>query len=346
MRSPVWPKALPARRSAPHALRPSSISFPPCGARTAATLHDAGDASAPRRAHAERRRHLHVRIANAADAPHPIRLCGKRQRHSVPRVIRAAERADGLDQRVHAHIVQRAARQNRDKARRPQTRAARPKDSPLSSRFHPDAVPEGASSRSASASRTSPAISTQSPESSLRICAVTRETSAPSLSVLFRKMIVGICPLLQQPEERRRCGSARLPRRRRPAAPHPARKARAPSRRKNRRAPAYPVSVTSSGSSPKRATQRRLLGKNRDAARAFHRVIVHECVAVIDASARANHARAPKQLFAERRLARIDMRRNPQRQIHGCSSACPSCASRPLRECGQTPRPPPSADGA
>ena len=50
----------------------------------------------------------------AAAAPHPIRLCGNRQAILL-RIIRAAERADGLDQRVHAHIVQRAARQNRIK---------------------------------------------------------------------------------------------------------------------------------------------------------------------------------------------------------------------------------------
>ena len=71
-----------------------------------------------------------------------------------------------------------------------------------------------------------------------------------------------------------------------------------------------------------RPRKRRLFGENRDAARALHRIVVHEGVAVIDAAAGANHARAPEKLFAERRLARVNVRRNPERQIHGCSSVC------------------------
>ena len=55
--------------------------------------------------------------------------------------------------------------------------------------------------------------------------------------------------------------------------------------------------------------------------------LVHESVAVIDAAAGANHARAPEKLFAERRLARVNVRRNPERQIHGCSSVCAFAAS-------------------
>ena len=269
-------------------------------------------------------RHFHIRIANAADAPHPIRLCGKRQAFLL-RIIRAAERADGLDQRVHAHIIQRAARQNRIKRagrkRAPRARKiVRFRRGFIQMLFQKDFVALG--QRLAHVARHQHAVTGKQPAHLRRDAQNIRALSVRLIQKDDRRYF----SLLQQLEERRRVAlhafrtgddqQRRIQHGKR--ALHLAGKIDVPRRIHQRDEQRL---VPRNG-----PRQRRLLGKNRDAARAFHRVIVHECVAVIDASARANHARVPKQLFAERRLARIDMRRNPQRQIHSCSSACPSCA--------------------
>ena len=74
--------------------------------------------------------------------------------------------------------------------------------------------------------------------------------------------------------------------------------------------------------------KRRLLGKDGDAARAFHRVVVHKRVAVVNASAGSDHARPAEHLFAKGRLARVNVRRHAKGQVHVVSSAgLPFCSA-------------------
>ena len=57
-----------------------------------------------------------------------------------------------------------------------------------------------------------------------------------------------------------------------------------------------------------RQVKGRLLAEDGDAARAFKGVIVHERVAMIDASAAAQHARVAQELLAEGGFARVHVR--------------------------------------
>ena len=111
---PVWPKALPARRSARHALRPSSVACR-LAAREPPRPCTRRRASAPRRARAERRpspshRYSGRRRRAAPDTPW-------RKTAGVPAAHNSCGRARRRP-RISAStpdIVQRAARQNRIK---------------------------------------------------------------------------------------------------------------------------------------------------------------------------------------------------------------------------------------
>ena len=288
-------------------------------------------------AHAQRaRERLHIRIAHAVLPPHAVDQPGKRL---VPPVVigRVRQRGNRLQQRVHAAILQRAAREHGKQLPR-RHRPAHPGQiiarlrRVLQVRFQQRVVALGQRLaqrvrllRHIHAVRAEQAAKLQKRERRLRAIRLVQEDhrrNPPRAQQAKERDRVALHALRAGDDQQRHVQHAQR-------ALGLAQEIDVP-RRVHQRDVQRPV--------PARQVKRRLLAEDRDAPRPLDRVAVHEGVAVVDAPRPAQHARVREQLLAQRRLARVDVRGHAQRQVHAPSSSRGSCPSGAAASCASSAR--------